>query len=893
MKNKILKTLVFFVLFSVLLITASFATTEEQVIIKEDTSMYKTNIHIIGSTRFDTDMTITASVAATAGLNEAKVKVALGEDISKLKVSIYTYDTDFEEWHEIKEDGTTKLLDDSEAQKVESNLNIFFVNNVEKTVEVKYEGNGNVDTTSLSNNVEYDSNSKTFTVPATTFTFTYTETKIVDGEEVKVDKEVVTNVDKNLTAKNEDEVQPPVTVIIPENAALKVGNEYYEAKDLATAIAASNKENPVTLLEDLKLDKVIELNLDGKSAFLDLNGKVLDSSSVALDETTQKSYALKLTAGELTISNGTIKTRTTEGYRNILNDGATLNVNGINFTGHYNVDTNTRTSTKVATTNINSCELTSIFVSATAWKNATVNIDNSIVKSDIYPVSGNGTQSNAIINITNSELESYTNVGVYMPSTETLNITDSTITGKSGLEIAAGSTTIKNSKINATGKYTEDITNESANGCWVEGSAIFVRVQKDYGDGTELNLIIDNLSKLNSKNGNGIRIYECSNSTAEYGANKVYAEYHTNNVTVAQNANKVKVETLETSNVQVVIVENGTAQTIVNTEDELKDAVSNETMPKIILNNNIELNSVIEVTRPVEIDLNNYTIDSSKVAKDANTLSYGLKVTGEGNLTLKNGTMKTVKETDGFMNIMNLEADLTVENVKFEGHYNIYTNYRESSTVGTTVVKNSTFDAKFACIVGWKNANVTVKDSTLESLWYAVSGNGTCENTVFDISNSTLTSEEDIAIYMPSTKALTLTKCTVTGLSGIEAAAGIVTLNDTDIYAKGVYKDTFTSESANGSWIEGSAIFVRIQKDYGDGSEFKLNIDNLSTLNSENGDGLRVYECTTSAQNKGVNKVDINYYSNNVKAENGEIVKIQRQETSTKEVKATDLYKAE
>ena len=889
MKNKILKTFLFFVLFSTLLITASFA-----VEIKEDVADYESDVYIIGSTRFDANQTITATMAANAGINEAKVQVALKKDISNLKVNIYFYDAIFGDWYEINKAAKADLIEDTtKIKNIEDNLNIFYEEGVEKTLEVKYEGKGNVDTSSLSNGVDYDKDSKTFTVPATTFTFTYTEIKTVDGEEVKVNKEVVTNVDKNLTAKNEDEIQEPVTVTIPENAAMKVGNEYFEAKDLATAIAASNAENPVTLLEDLKLDKVIELNLEGKSAVLDLNGKVLDSSSVALDETTKKSYALKLTAGELTINNGTIKTRTTDGYRNVLNDGATLNVNGINFTGHYNVDTNTKTSTKAATTNINSCELTSIFVGVTAWKNATVNIDNSIVKSDIYPVSGNGTQSNAIINITNSELESYTDVGVYMPSTETLNITDSTITGKSGIEIVAGTTNINSSTINATGEYTKTFAKESGDGSWVEGSAIFIRVQKDYNDGGTIALHIDGNSKLTSKNGDGIRVYETKSSTSEFGANRVYIKYDAEN-TIAENGNPINIQKLEKTGIaDLTLTNQGIGQEVVNTEEDLIAAVNN-TLPggsstQTILNADIELKNILEINDTVILNLNGHTIDSSNVAKD-NKLSYGLKVTGEGNLTVKNGTMETLKETSGFMNIMNLEADLTVKNVKFIGYYNIYTNYYESENAGTTVIRNSTFDAKHACVCGWKNANVTIENSTLDSLWYAVSGNGTCENTVFNISNSTLTSEEDVAIYMPSTKSLTLTKCTVTGLSGIEAAAGFVTLNDTDIYATGNYIETFDKENGNGSWIEGSAIFVRVQADYGDASELKLNIDNLSTLNSKNGDGIRVYECTTSAENIGVNKVDINYYSNNVKAENGKVVNIQRQEISTKELKATNLY---
>ena len=84
--------------------------------------------------------------------------------------------------------------------------------------------------------------------------------------EIKVNKEVVTNVDKNLTAKSEDEIKEPVTVTIPKNAAMKVGNEYFEAKDFATAIEkAASGTNSVNLLKDITLNETIILDLKENS----------------------------------------------------------------------------------------------------------------------------------------------------------------------------------------------------------------------------------------------------------------------------------------------------------------------------------------------------------------------------------------------------------------------------------------------------------------------------------------------------------------------------------------------------------------------------------------------------------------------------------------------------
>ena len=286
MKNKLLKIAFCFMLFSTLLITASFAAT-----VKEEVADYTSGAYIIGSTRFEPNVIITASLAANAGVNEAKANLALGKDISNLKVSIYSYDSDFEEWNEVKEDGTTRLLETSEAEKLESNLNIFFVNNEEKVLEVSYDGN--VDTTSISNNVKYEDGK--FLVPATTFSFKFSETKEISGEKVVVASEVSTNVDKNVTTGTE--AKPEVDTV-SENYVAKVGSEYF--KDLDSAIAKATTENKVVLINDVELSKQIVVT---KAVTLDFNGKVV----TVAEDLEDISAILVLKGGDLVITgNGTL-----------------------------------------------------------------------------------------------------------------------------------------------------------------------------------------------------------------------------------------------------------------------------------------------------------------------------------------------------------------------------------------------------------------------------------------------------------------------------------------------------------------------------------------------------------------------------------------------------------
>jgi len=280
MKNKILKTFLFFVLFSALLITASFATE-----IKEDPSKYGSSAFIIGSTRFDAQQIITADKLFDAGINEKDLYDALGKDIKKADKTLYYYVSEKVGWLKVAEETTN--LTESETKKLEENLNIFFVNNEVKSVEVKFQGN--VDKDSLPSNVEYDQEKGIFTVPATTFNFTFTETKVVNGEEVVIANEVSTNVDKNVTTGTNE---IPVVEEPSKNYVAKVGNEYFE--DLASAIAKATVENEVVLIENVELKEGLEIT---NTVTLNLNGKTLSANKY------MESLALiKVKGGNLTIN---------------------------------------------------------------------------------------------------------------------------------------------------------------------------------------------------------------------------------------------------------------------------------------------------------------------------------------------------------------------------------------------------------------------------------------------------------------------------------------------------------------------------------------------------------------------------------------------------------------
>lgn len=109
--------------------------------VKEDAINYTEDMYIIGSTRFTSDYTITSSRAATAGADEVFVQYNVFGNFGYRgnNIKTYYYCATDESWNEIQSNGSgVKELTNDEMQKVVENLDIFYVNNVEKTLEIPF-----------------------------------------------------------------------------------------------------------------------------------------------------------------------------------------------------------------------------------------------------------------------------------------------------------------------------------------------------------------------------------------------------------------------------------------------------------------------------------------------------------------------------------------------------------------------------------------------------------------------------------------------------------------------------------------------------------------------------------------------------------------------------------
>lgn len=155
--------------------------------VKEDASLFTDDVYIIGSTRFEVDYVITASRAAIAGADEAYVQqnVYNNFEFRGSDIKTFYYCALDDSWSEVMENGSgLKELSEKEVSKLTSNLNVFYVNNVEKKIEVTYDktiDEGSVNS-NLSGKAIVDGNK--ITVPATWINgFTFTS----NGENVEVE----------------------------------------------------------------------------------------------------------------------------------------------------------------------------------------------------------------------------------------------------------------------------------------------------------------------------------------------------------------------------------------------------------------------------------------------------------------------------------------------------------------------------------------------------------------------------------------------------------------------------------------------------------------------------------------------------------------------------------
>ncbi len=304
-----------------------------------------------------------------------------------------------------------------------------------------------------------------------------------------------------------------------------------------------------------------------------------------------------------------------------------------------------------------------------------------------------------------------------------------------------------------------------------------------------------------------------------------------------------------------------TSEETTSTEEQIVNAITNTSATEVKLISDFTVESKIDITKSslqkltkvADFDLNGYTIKSD-VSND-----YAIVVNEKINLTIKNGSIIS-NTTDG-RNIIN-KATLTLNKVTMKGYYNVVSDIKS-----TTNIIGGEYTATYCGIFGGSESKTTISGATVTSDAYAVSGNGSKNDTTFTIKdNSVITSKNDVAIYMPSTKLLQVVDSKVTGNSGIETAAGDVEIINSEVVAtaKGqvpgdINENGNKAEGKYGSVNDRSALLVISRKGYGneDTGSIKVTIKN-STLTSVLGKAIRTH-VNMDGEKPGVKTIVVTY----------------------------------
>lgn len=883
MKSKILKIVLGLILFSALFITVSSAATT----VKEDVQDYDDIVYIIGSTRFDSDVIITAQRAANAGVSEAKRLVAMGkpDEIENLNLKTYCYNPYFDEWYELKE--KARILTKEEIKNIEENLNIFFVNNEEKTLEIEFDGVIDEDSIVGPTNATPEIKNKKIIVPATWiegFQFTSEGTKV----EVKLSEDnngKVEELDKPVIKK-----QPTMTASIPssvyvgddleftvsfkgndfenENVKININTQYsgtsmevnpiekIEYYDEATKnwkeVDIYNQNNGLKMAlktGDVKFRAI--LNCEGNykiqvNAMLEDSYIMLSSEQTNVNATMKENVVAKVGAKyyqDLTeaVNNANkstvklLKDITITERLNIINKEVVLdlNQNTINIEGELSRITAGGTS-KLTIQNGN--VVSNGDYALQAQDDATLNVlDNVKVTTKSYGIT---VWDNAIVNYNGEIVITGDGYGISgnggEASNTTININGGKITAVSGAAIYHPQTGALN--IN-DGELTADtVVGIKAGTLNVLGGTLTATGEKNAPEKKEngFNLTGDVVYiEENPAYRNNIHV-NITGGTLTSTNGYIMQEL---NVTIGTEKERIPVVTgnYETR----TMLENNVTIFTETSEAALETAKGTKYLVKDfskVMKDATLSGGKVKLLKDIEITDENDRVslepkETTKYELDLNgktittTIAKSLfNVSKDAELTLKNGTMtKTV------------EDKAPIVQVEYTGIANIEKDLTINSVIyGVTI---------------WEDAIVNFEGTiNLTGAGYAISGNGSyVQNTTLNILGGEINAPKGHALYLPQIGTTTISGGKLTANTVVGIKSGTLNITGGELIATGT-KVELPSPTYNGVDPTGDAIFVELNNSYSGNVVVNYNAGKVT---SENAYVLREY--SVNGQNATIN----------------------------------------
>ena len=515
--------------------------------VKESSDNFTGDVYVFGSSKFDENMIVSLSAAGIAGMNEAKLQLALNGEINTENVKTYYFSDLTRNWSEINvETGKLRLLSDAESLELEKNLNIFFVNNKEKTLEVPF--TGTIDNGTITPNSSYAEgkpviengkivvpaswiNGFSFTSNNTLVTVDLSKEKNNDLEELE-EPLIKINPVLSLTSDEEVYVGSPLEV-----KALITANSYKDVKAVAKLSAingtstgnATYNEN-ITISDGEQKGSVTfntpgvytltyEINFENNNVQVSktvnvlstnvvakANGKyyeniadalkVKDKVTILKDVTLDGLYAVFASTLDL---NG--KTLTLDGNSElgVVNASNVTITNGNIVTGGYGIqvqDTSKLTIKNDVNMTVNDGKLSGMYGIA-LYDKATLNFAGNLnVLGNAYGISGNGTEvDTTTINITGGKVTVPNGYALYQPQKSTTTISGGELSGDGVIGIKSGTLNITGGTLTATGKKVTPV--KCGNGIEKTGSVIYIEENPAYKDNIKINITGGTLTSTN------------------------------------------------------------------------------------------------------------------------------------------------------------------------------------------------------------------------------------------------------------------------------------------------------------------------------------------------------------------------------------------------------------
>ena len=191
----------------------------------------------------------------------------------------------------------------------------------------------------------------------------------------------------------------------------------------------------VILKSDIVLDNKVEIKTSGT---IDLGNYTISSKAQGgrvINVMDGANVVIKSTGNGSIVDNNAIYIDENDGKEKWASPITVINSN--EYTGNA--------KTKLT---VESGTITSSAYGISVWASCTLDITGGTINSYASTVSGNGTQSNATVNISGGQFTSTNSPAVYWPSSNILNVTGGTFTGIGGFDIRNVGVTIKNATIN-------------------------------------------------------------------------------------------------------------------------------------------------------------------------------------------------------------------------------------------------------------------------------------------------------------------------------------------------------------------------------------------------------------------------------------------------------------